>query len=167
MRVHDVLAAKDRELEALRAEVKTLRERLDLQNVEPAEPDGSADSSSSSLRNVEPAEPDGSADSSSSDSDSPPPRLCDSSSSDSDSPPPKRARTTTQRVWVLVKGDHPAQFERLVGVEVLGVYSSSAKAEEAKEEYLEEEGWEEGGYGGYHQGEMESRIDIIVALVDE
>ena len=145
------MAAKDRELEALRAEVKTLRERLDLQNVEPAEPDGSADSSSS-LRNVEPAEPDGSA---------------DSSSSDSDSPPPKRARTTTQRVWVLVKGDHPAQFERLVGVEVLGVYSSSAKAEEAKEEYLEEKGWEEGGYGGYHQGEMESRIDIIVALVDE
>ena len=159
MRVHDVLAAKDRELEALRAEVKTLRERLDLQNVEPAEPDGSADSSSSSLRNVEPAEPD---------SPPPPPRLLLlSSSSDSDSPPPKRARTTTQRVWVLVKGDHPAQFERLVGVEVLGVYSSSAKAEEAKEEYLEEEGWEEGGYGGYHQGEMESRIDIIVALVDE
>ena len=69
-------------------------------------------------------------------------------------------------VWVLAKGDHPQhQYDRLVGVSVLGAYSSRARAEQAKEAFLEDGGWEE-GYG-YHQGnDAESTIDIFPVVLN-
>lgn len=76
-------------------------------------------------------------------------------------PPAKKHRKAASpiRVWVLAKGDWPEQHEKLVSVEVLGVFRSLAAAEEAKAEYLEEGGWME-GYG-YHQGEdAESNIEV-------
>lgn len=77
-------------------------------------------------------------------------------------PPAKKQCVSPKpsHVWVLTKGDHPEdRYDKLVKVEVLGVYSTRAKAEDAKAEYLEEGGWQE-GYG-YHQGtDAESNIEI-------
>eukprot|EP00040_Diaphanoeca_grandis_P025428 m.140870 g.140870 ORF g.140870 m.140870 type:complete len:128 (+) comp30145_c0_seq2:36-419(+) len=71
-------------------------------------------------------------------------------------------RLTT--VWVIAKGDFPEYNSQLVDINVLGVYSSRARAETAKKNFLEEGNWEE-GYG-YHQGEGESTIKIFQKTID-
>jgi len=73
---------------------------------------------------------------------------------------PVQKKKKKKSVWVLTKGDWPDhQGQKLVDVEVLGVFTSLDAAEQFKEDYLVEGGWEE-GYG-YHQGEdAESNIEI-------
>ena len=54
----------------------------------------------------------------------------------------------------------------MVNIEVLGTYSSRARADEAKAEYLEDGDWQE-GYG-YHQGlDAESAIEVYRTTLDQ
>ena len=120
-------AEKQAELDSLRAEVKTLRKKLEASNT------------------VD---------------------LTGGDRSDCASAPPAKKAKVSGTVWVIVKGDWPDRpNQQLVGVDVLGTYSSREKAEAAKEDFIEEGGWM-AGYG-YHQGESsESTIEIISRTID-
>ena len=69
-------------------------------------------------------------------------------------------------VFVLVKVDCPDQGATLPNISVLGSYSTSGLAEDAKADYLEEGNWEACG-DGYHQGYEESAIEIHQTILDD
>ena len=70
-------------------------------------------------------------------------------------------------VFVLTKVDLPEPGTLLPTTSVLGTYSSSASAEDAKADFLGEGAWEKGRQGSYVQGDVESAIEIHQAILDD